>query len=92
MTAYEPLSKRMCKWPGCTEPVGMGTKRDRLHCPEHAATRKRLMAKLRQRLKRDKDKRAETVRLRKEVERANAVKIPDAIRMAIRLLRGDFLG
>ena len=40
MTAYEPLSKRMCKWPGCTEPVGMGTKRDRLHCPEHAATRK----------------------------------------------------
>lgn len=90
MTAYEPLSKRMCKWPGCMEPVGMGTKRDRMHCEEHAAQRKRLMAKLRQKLKRDKDRRKAAVDLRRQITRANAVRIPEAIRTAIRLLKGGF--
>ena len=78
----------MCKWPGCCEPVASGVKRDKLHCDVHAKERKRLMAKLRQRVKRDKQRRKERV----SVEGANAVKIPHAIRMAIRLLRGEYLG
>ena len=85
-------SPRLCKWPGCCEPVDTGVRRDKFHCAQHAKERKRLMAKLRQRLKRDRDKKKAAVDLRRQYERANAVKIPDAIRMAIRLLRGEYLG
>jgi hypothetical protein len=81
---------RMCKWPGCCEPVDTGARRDRFHCPLHAKERKRLMAKLRQRLKRDRDRKKAAIDLKRQYERANAVKIPEAIRMAIRLLKGDY--
>lgn len=83
---------RMCKWPGCCEPVAPGVKRDMWHCSVHAKERKRLMAKLRQRLKRDRDKRKAAVDLKRQYERANAVRIPEAIRMAIRLLKGEYFG
>lgn len=83
---------RMCRWPGCCEPVDTGVRRDKFHCAHHAKERKRLMAKLRQRLKRDRDRNKAAIDLKRQYERANAVKIPDAIRMAIRLLRGEYLG
>jgi hypothetical protein len=83
--------ERLCQWPGCCEPVARGVKRDKVHCDFHASERKRLMAKLRQRLKRDKDRKKADIDLRRQLTRANAVKIPEAIRMAIRLLRGGHI-
>lgn len=85
-------NERMCKWPGCCEPVNRGVRRDMFHCATHVKERKRLMAKLRQRLKRDRDKRKAAVDLKRQYDRANAVRIPEAIRMAIRLLKGEYFG